>query len=132
TVILWGFLIHNMFSKELPGQQMFYKEFLPTWELRNYVKCFWIVRHCGKKINHFEKLIPSGGIDIIFQKNNSAFNTDKDTSKLIEIPQFVLGPQLKQSLDLSIMGKLDVFGIRFYPYSFYELTGIPLSVFKNH
>lgn len=94
----------------------FHREFEPPAALRNTVRCFWHTRRAGAEAR-FE-IIPDGYAEIVFCFGNCYLDR-----KLLPSP-FLMG-LLNQPLLLTTDGPLEVIGIRCYPWTVFDLLGLP-------
>ncbi|WP_202424330.1 helix-turn-helix domain-containing protein [Duganella levis] len=104
-----------------------HREFAPPEPLRGAIRCFWHTRRADHGPS-FE-IIPDGYAEIIFY-----FGSCYLDGKALPSP-FLMG-LLNQPLHLTTDGVLDVIGIRCYPWTVFDLLGLPpdkdgLRVFEH-
>ena len=91
-----------------------HREFDPPAALRDAIKCFWYdTREMGELDSAFE-VLPDGWVEIIFR-----FGSTGEPS-----PPFIMG-LLSQPVRLHARGRLDIIGIRCYPWAVSGLLGRP-------
>jgi len=93
-----------------------HREFDPPAALRHAIKCFWYdTRDMGEPASTFE-VLPDGWVEIIFQFGRS-----------YGLPSpFIMG-LLSQPARLRAGGRVDIIGIRCYPWAVSDLLGLPSS-----
>jgi AraC-like DNA-binding protein len=104
-----------------------HREFAPPESLRGAVRCFWHTRRADRGPSF--DIIPDGYAEIIFYFGSCCLD-----DKLLPSP-FLMG-LLSQPLQLTTDGALDVIGIRCYPWTVFDLLGLPadkdgLRVFEH-
>lgn len=104
-----------------------HREFDPPEALRGAVKCFWYTRREFHR-PRFE-IIPDGYAEIVFYFGSCCLNGQP-------LPSPFLMGLLNQTLVLSTGGPLEVIGIRCYPWTVFDLLGLPpardgLRVFEH-
>lgn len=97
-------------------------------ELKPWVKFIWHLKtELETTVNN--KLLPADSIDIVF--NRAEPITYVFGSKRIEAPDFHFSGMRNRYGFIHQKGKLDVFGISFYPFGLYPFIKTPLSLFRN-
>jgi AraC-like DNA-binding protein len=97
---------------------MFHQEFEPPAQLRDAIKCFWHNRwDFGEQTTSFE-VMPDGYAEIIF-----SFGSVMRDGAALPSP-FMMG-LLNQPVVFSARGRLDIIGIRCYPWTVFDLLGLP-------
>lgn len=111
-----------------------HQEFDPPDELRDAIKCFWYDRtDFGDELTHFE-VQPDGYAEIIFHFGfGCSVSVDGDL-KLLPSP-FMMG-LLNQPAIFYTKGVLEIIAIRCYPWTVFDLLGLPsgnegLRVFEH-
>lgn len=98
--------------------------------LRKYIKFFWQLSIENTAFNH--SIIPQRNINLRFNLNDTphyAFINDKEY--LLE-DVYLWGLQDKyMNARIKISGKLDIFGICFFPEGLFPFINIPINEFKN-
>jgi AraC-like DNA-binding protein len=112
-------------------QQLAYTEFLPPKELRDYIRCYWLLDSDGKAVCLQNKLIPFGCIDLIFQQTPVVFYHAVQDEQRILLPQFIISPQSVRAFDIEICGVVKIGGVRLQPYSPRCLLGLPAAGLNN-
>lgn len=104
-----------------------HREFDPPEALRGAIRCFWHTRreYHGARF----EIIPDGYAEIVFYVGSCYYN-----GKLLPSP-FLMG-LLNQPVVLNTEGPVDVIGIRCYPWTVFDLLGLPpdsdgLRVFEH-
>lgn len=92
---------------------MRHREFDPPAALRDAVKCFWHERREGALV-----VLPDGYAEIVFHAGGSCTMDGRPLPS-----PFVMG-LLDRPLQLETQGPLDIFGIRCFPWTVYELLGL--------
>ncbi|SHM66738.1 AraC-type DNA-binding protein [Duganella sacchari] len=95
-------------------------EFEPPEALRDVVKCFWhLHRDLGPQRSSFE-VMPDGYAEIIFHFGGDCSADGKQT-----LPSPFLVGLLNQPVHFSAHGRLDILAIRCFPWTVFELLGVP-------
>lgn len=106
---------------------MVFKEILPDERLRKEVNCFWYYKN--ETLHTVERVIPDGCIEVVFHLGNLV---ERATEKQSQInPRCNIIGQLTQPYQIKTMGKVDMVGIRFYPYGAARFFDFPLRDIKN-
>ncbi|WP_264205219.1 helix-turn-helix domain-containing protein [Flavobacterium shii] len=105
-------------------------EFEPSPTLQNSIKCFWYTkRDFGEQESSFE-VVPDGYAEIIFLFGSTcsiSFNGD-----LQPLPSpFIMG-LLNQPVILSAKNCLEIIGIRCFPWTVFDLLGLPSGKDEVH
>ena len=118
-------VISNMQSLRIHHQ-----EFEPPEELQDIVKCFWYdKRDSGMQQSDFE-VLPDGYAEIIFHFGN-LWNFSSD-GNLQPLPSpFIMG-LLNQSVHFYTKNCLEIIGIRCFPWTVFDLLGLPSAKDKIH
>ena len=102
---------------------MYHQEFEPPEELRDTIKCFWYnSRDFGKKQSDFE-IMPDGYAEIIFHFGNDCSISYNGSLQPLPSP-FLMG-LLNQPVLLQAKNHLEVIGIRCFPWTVFDLLGLP-------
>ncbi|MYM67955.1 helix-turn-helix domain-containing protein [Pseudoduganella sp. FT55W] len=97
---------------------MLHEEFAPPAELQEAVKCFWYNRwDFGAEPSSFE-VMPDGYAEIVF-----CFGSVARDSVAMPSP-FMMG-LLNQPVTFTAAGRLEIIGIRCYPWTVFDLLGLP-------
>ena len=102
---------------------MQHQEFAPPAELRDFIKCFWYnSRNLGERPSSFE-VMPDGYAEIVFHFGSGC------SIATIGGEQPLLSPclmgLLNQPVLLTAKGRLEVIGIRCFPWTVFDLLGLP-------
>lgn len=93
-----------------------HREFEPPEALRGTIRCFW---HTRREFHGRDfEIIPDGYAEIIFYVGNCYLEGNS-------LPSPFLMGLLNQPVVLSTDGQLDVIGIRCYPWTVFDLLGLP-------
>jgi AraC-like DNA-binding protein len=104
---------------------MQHQEFEPPEELRDTIKCFWHNRRDGGEQQASFEVQPDGYAEIIFYFG-SALSVSYDGG-LQPLPSpFMIG-LLNQPVIFHAENRLDIIGIRCYPWTVFDLLGLPSS-----
>ena len=102
---------------------MQHQEFEPPEALRDAIKCFWHNRRdFGAQQSSFE-VLPDGYAEIIFYFGSACSISCDGSSQLLPSP-FLMG-LLNQPVLLSATGRFEVIGIRCFPWTVFDLLGLP-------
>ena len=102
---------------------MQHQEFEPPEELRDAIKCFWYnERDFGEHESSFE-VVPDGYAELIFHfgnLNSVAYNGD-----LEPLPSPFLIGLLNQPIVFHTKNRLEIIGVRCFPWTVFDLLGLP-------
>lgn len=102
---------------------MLHQEFEPPEELLDTIRCFWYDRReFGKMPSNFE-VLPDGYAEIIFH-----FGGDCRTElngALAPLPSPFLVGLLNQPVRFNAKNKLEIIGVRCFPWTVFDLLGLP-------
>jgi AraC-like DNA-binding protein len=102
---------------------MEHQEFEPPEELRDAIKCFWYNRRdFGKEQSSFE-VLPDGYAEIVFHFG-SACSISYDAGLRRLSSPFLMG-LLNQPVLLNTTGRFEIIGIRCFPWTVFDLLGLP-------
>lgn len=102
---------------------MHHKEFEPPEELRDVIKCFWHnSRDFGELLSGFE-VIPDGYAEIIFHFGGVLSMSHTGVPQVLPSP-FMMG-LLNQPVLFYARDRLEVIGIRYFPWTVFDLLGLP-------
>lgn len=102
---------------------MLHQEFDPPEELRDAIKCFWYNRgDFGEPGSSFE-VMPDGYAEIIFYFGSACSISHNGGLQPLPSP-FMMG-LLNQPVLLHAKARLDVIGIRCFPWTVFDLLGLP-------
>lgn len=104
---------------------MQHQEFEPPEELKDSIKCFWYnKRDTGKQQSSFE-VLPDGHAEIIFHFGGTCSIVQND--KLLPLPSPFMMGLLNQPAIFHIENSLEIIGIRCFPWTVFDLLGLPLG-----
>lgn len=120
---------------EIPGtyqtdqcsvRDMHYREFRPDARLREFVKCFWTLRHDYSQAFHpEEQLPPKGEVELIFHHGHR-FILRTGGHWVKQSAGFVIGQQERFFL-LRSGGVTDLVAARFHPWGAFPFFRFPIS-----
>jgi hypothetical protein len=97
-------------------------EFAPPAALKHAIKCFWHhTRDSGPLASTFE-VLPDGWVEIIFH-----FGGVREASGSVPLPSPFMMRLLAQPVSFGAQGRVDVIGIRCYPWAVFDLLGLSSS-----
>jgi AraC-like DNA-binding protein len=97
-----------------------HRELAPAGALRSTIKCFWYDRRDAGALSQPFEVLPDGYAEIIFHVGDARTG---DSQRLLPSP-FLMG-LLNQPVTLDVRGRLDIIGIRCYPWAVFDLLGLP-------
>ncbi|WP_232341525.1 helix-turn-helix domain-containing protein [Hymenobacter ginkgonis] len=104
---------------------MKHQEFDPPEELREAIKCFWhISRDFGETPARFE-VVPDGYAEIIFHFGSGC--SLLYAGALQPLPSPFLTGLLNQPVHFYTENRLEILGVRCFPWTVFELLGLPPS-----
>jgi len=102
---------------------MYHQEFEPPEELRDTIKCFWHnTRDVGELPSGFE-VLPDGYAEIIFYFGSDCSMLHNGILQPLPSP-FMMG-LLNQPVTFYTKNRLEVIGIRCFPWTVFDLLGLP-------
>jgi AraC-like DNA-binding protein len=105
---------------------MHYREFHPHPRLREFVKCFWTLRHdYSQGIHTEEQLPPKGEMELIFHYGHR-FVLHSGAEAIKQSASFVIGQQ-ERFFVLKSGGDTGLVAARFHPWGAYPFLGLPIS-----
>lgn len=106
----------------LPSK-MQHQEFEPPDELRDTIKCFWHnIKDFGELQSNYE-VLPDGYAEIIFYFGNLSSISYKEGLQPLPSP-FMMG-LLNQPVLFHTKNRLEIIGIRCFPWTVFDLLGLP-------
>ena len=105
----------------VPSIRPCHLELAPPDALKSAIKCFWYDRRDAGTLHQPFEVLPDGYAEIIFHFG------DMDT-----LPSPFLMGLLNQPVTLAIRGRLDIIGIRCYPWAVFDLLGHPAGTAGVH
>lgn len=102
---------------------MKHQEFEPPEELRDTIKCFWYnSRESGEQQSSFE-VIPDGYAEIIFHFGGGCSISSDGGQQLLPSP-FMMGLH-NHPVHFQFKNRFEVIAIRCYPWTVFDLLGLP-------
>lgn len=102
---------------------MHHVEFEPPEELKDAIRCFWYNRmDFGEQATDFE-VLPDGYTEIIFLFGNTCSISNNGTLLPLQSP-FIMG-LLDQPVILNMKNRLEILAIRCFPWTVFDLLGLP-------
>ena len=102
---------------------MQHQEFESPEALRDTIKCFWYnSRDVGERQSDFE-VLPDGYAEIIFHFGSALSVSYKGVSQSLPSP-FIVG-LLDQPVLFTTKNRLEIIGIRCFPWTVFDLLGLP-------
>ncbi|RRB07137.1 helix-turn-helix domain-containing protein [Larkinella rosea] len=102
---------------------MQHQEFEPPEELRDTIKCFWHnSADFGERQSRFE-VVPDGYAELIFYFGSGCSLTLHNTLQPLPSP-FLIG-LLHHPVFFQTKNRLEIIGIRFYPWTVFDVLGLP-------
>lgn len=103
--------------------KMQHQEFDPPDELRDVIKCFWYNRGDFGELTSAFEVQPDGYAEIIFHFGNSCSILYDGVQKPLPSP-FMMG-LLNQPVVFYTKNRLEIIGIRCFPWTVFDLLGLP-------
>jgi AraC-like DNA-binding protein len=105
-----------------PHTRPHHREFEPPQALKNAIKCFWYDRRDAGALSQPFEVLPDGYAEIIFHIGDAcAIATE---SRIHRLPSPFLMGLLNQPVTLAVRGRLDIIGIRCYPWAVFDPLGL--------
>jgi len=102
---------------------MQHQEFEPPEELVDVIKCFWYDRKDFGELQSSFEVLPDGYAEIIFHFG-SVYNISCDGSLHLLASPFLTG-LLGQPILFHAKNRLEIIGIRCFPWTVFDLLGLP-------
>jgi AraC-like DNA-binding protein len=100
-----------------------HQEFESPAELRDTIKCFWYNRReVGEQLSNFE-VLPDGYAEIIFHFGSGCSIATREGLQPLPSP-FMMG-LLNQPVVFYTQHRLEIIGIRCFPWTVFDLLGLP-------
>lgn len=102
---------------------MQHQEFEPPEELKDTIKCFWYNKKDYGELESSFEVLPDGYAEIIFYFGSiSSISYDEGLQPLPS--PFIMG-LLNQPLSFHTKNRLEIIGIRCFPWTVFDLLGLP-------
>ncbi|HEY5746158.1 MAG TPA: helix-turn-helix domain-containing protein [Chryseolinea sp.] len=102
---------------------MQHQEFEPPEELRDTIKCFWYNRRDVGELQSSYEVVPDGYAEIIFHFGNLCSISYQGGLQPLPSP-FMMG-LLNQPVTFYTKNRLEIIGIRCFPWTVFDLLGLP-------
>jgi AraC-like DNA-binding protein len=102
---------------------MQHQEFEPPEELRDTIKCFWYNRRDFGELQSGFEIMPDGYAEIIFHFGSACSMSHNGGLQPLPSP-FMMG-LLNQPALLNTKNRLEIIGIRCFPWTVFDLLGLP-------
>lgn len=102
---------------------MHHQEFEPPEELQDIIKCFWYNRKESGELESSFGVVPDGYAEIIFYFGNLYSISYNDGLQPLPSP-FMMG-LLNQPVLFNTQNRLEIIGIRCFPWTVFDLLGLP-------
>jgi AraC-like DNA-binding protein len=102
---------------------MHHQEFEPPEELRHIIKCFWYNRRDVGALPSCFEILPDGYAEIIFHFGSPCSISYNGILQALPSP-FIMG-LLNQPVILNTKNVLEIIGIRCFPWTVFDLLGLP-------
>ncbi|RFZ90997.1 AraC family transcriptional regulator [Mucilaginibacter conchicola] len=103
---------------------MLHKEFESPETLRDTIKCFWYTCNDFGDQNAGFEVVPDGYAEITFHFGGNLSNISPNGDLQLLASPIMVG-LLNHPLIFHVKGKLEVIGIRCYPWTVFDLLGLP-------
>jgi AraC-like DNA-binding protein len=102
---------------------MQHQEFEPSEELRDAIKCFWYNNRDAEEQDSNFEVVPDGYAEIIFHFSSDLSMVYNGGLQLLPSP-FMMG-LLNQPVTFYTQNRLEIIGIRCFPWTVFDLLGLP-------
>ncbi|HEX6428380.1 MAG TPA: helix-turn-helix domain-containing protein [Niastella sp.] len=102
---------------------MHHQEFEPPVELRDTIKCFWYNRKDFGELQSSFEVVPDGFTEIIFHFGSGCSISHNGSLQPLPSP-FMMG-LLNQPVHFYTKNRLEIIGIRCFPWTVFDLLGLP-------
>lgn len=102
---------------------MQHQEFEPPEELRHIIKCFWYTKKGFGELQSSFEILPDGYAEIIFHFGSVCSISYNGSWYPLPSP-FIMG-LLNKPVLLNTKNRLDIIGIRCFPWTVFDLLGLP-------
>lgn len=103
--------------------KMHHQEFEPPEELRDTIKCFWYNRGDFGELQSGFEVVPDGYAEIIFHFGSNCSISHNGDLQPLPSP-FMMG-LLNQPVHFYTKNRLEIIGIRCFPWTVFDLLGLP-------
>lgn len=102
-----------------------HQEFEPAEALRDTIKCFWHNKRSFENTASEFQVMPDSSTEIIFYFGSPCYLVVNESRHLLSSP-FMIG-LLEQPAVFAAANHLEIIGIRCYPWTVYNLLGLPVA-----
>lgn len=106
-----------------PPIRSLHRELAPPDALKHAIKCFWHDRRDAGALHQPFEVLPDGYAEIIFHFGDACGLPA--AGRVQALPSPLLMGLLHQPVTLTVRGRLDIVGIRCYPWAVFDLLGLP-------
>jgi AraC-like DNA-binding protein len=106
--------------------QPHHREVEPPHALRSAIRCFWYDRYDAGPLRQPFEVLPDGYAELVFHFG------DARIGHIHVVPSPFLMGLLHQPVMLDVRGRLDIVGIRCYPWAVFDLLGLPARQASVH
>jgi AraC-like DNA-binding protein len=103
-----------------------HRELAPPDALKSTIKCFWYDRRDAGPLRQPLVVLPDGYAELIFHFG------DAHIGHIQALPSPFLMGLLSQPVTFDVRGRLDIIGIRCYPWAVFDLLGLPAGKGSMH
>lgn len=107
----------------MPSFKITHQEFKPPEELSDTIKCFWYESRDSKEQQSDFEVMPDGYAEIIFYFGSLSSVAYNEGIEPLPSP-FIMG-LLNQPALLTTQNRLEIIGIRCFPWTIFDLLGLP-------
>lgn len=105
---------------------MKYRESKPSLRLAGVVKCFWSIENDADLDTSAEPVLPDGCPEVVFNLGDRFQRIHSSGSCETQPPTIVSG-QLRKHILIRPTGRVELFGVRFYPHAGTVFHGLPMA-----
>ncbi len=102
----------------------------PPPELKDFIKCFWILEDEKKELQVRQRIIPDGCMEMIFHFGDLYQQYFEDGSSIIQPRSFIYG-QISSFIEIAPTGTTGIIAARFLPDGLAPLLDIPVVSLEN-
>lgn len=96
---------------------MVFKKYNPSKPYRHLIAYFWTLKSTDKDIHNIYRFVPDGYVDWVFHLGDPWHCNFPQNKNIQKAEKFHVFGQIKKHVDLDISnGKIDLFGVKFYPW----------------
>jgi AraC-like DNA-binding protein len=110
--------------------QIEYGEFAPVASVAEWVRCYWFLRAPAGIIGEPQPILPDGCTEIVYDLADPFVRKMPDGALCTQHRTIVVGP-VTRSVTVQPTGLVDLFGIRFHPWSAAVISRTPAREIRN-